>query len=397
MTDSFNTNSYRTTAKSLWSVLFRIEGNIFIAVLPFCIINCLLLYLVEYLEEKDDFGFSPTGHGLLTLLVSFLVISKVNLAYERFRSARHFTGNAFLHLRELNQLAITVSTSYMQQEEFNVDNEYSIKGINRWRTSCVDQIVQILDATKRVIQEDKLAQYLARNEHKETFSHYTTASTVDPMVLTQTLRLHLYSSRNLQLLERVNLMAKLNDFVTDYRTLLDLASTPMPFALVQMGRAFLFLWTFSMPLVLRQGPFTDIWTAMIFLFFLTYGFIGLELVAMKLCSPFGDGVHDLQITAMRDATIVGIEQDLRSMNLHQSTVSTRRLQFQQQKNTSGVHDDRPATARKSVPPNKQHSNSDSRFDANDKYLSNIEDDPHGQHNMALYHAMAGGSDDVDNV
>jgi predicted membrane chloride channel (bestrophin family) len=268
---SANTSSYRTTSRSLWSILFQFEGNIFCAVLPFCIINCLLLALVEYFEEKQDFGFSPTGHGLLTLLVSFLVISKVNLAYERFRAARHHTGNAFLHLRELNQLVITVSTSYMQDDlNYNDKNVHQNKGIHRWRAECVDQIVEILDATKRVLQEDKLASYLARNEGSTSLPHFTSPehnNTVDPLVLVQSLRLHLYSSRNLQLLERVNLMAKLNDFVTDYRALLDLASTPMPFAFVQMGRAFLFLWTFSMPLVLRQGPFTDVWTAMIFLFF----------------------------------------------------------------------------------------------------------------------------------
>ena len=39
---------------------------------------------------------------------------------------------------------------------------------------------------------------------------------------------------------------------------------------------------------------------MVFLFFLTYGFIGLELVAMKLVEPFGDGRHDVQVTNIRD-------------------------------------------------------------------------------------------------
>jgi hypothetical protein len=42
----------------------------------------------------------------MTLLVSFLVTSKVNLACERFREARRCVmGNAFLRLRELAQPA----------------------------------------------------------------------------------------------------------------------------------------------------------------------------------------------------------------------------------------------------------------------------------------------------
>ena len=136
----------------------------------------------------------------------------------------------------------------------------------------------------------------------------------DPLTVVQCMRMHLYNGDvHLELLERVSLVNKLDSFVESYRQLLELASTPLPFALVQMGRAFLFLWTFSMPLVLLQGPFTDLWTAMVFLFFLTYGFVGLELVSMKLTSPFGDGIHDIQLTNLRDvsswcAAIVAILQ-----------------------------------------------------------------------------------------
>ena len=49
---------------------------------------------------------------------------------------------------------------------------------------------------------------------------------------------------------------------------------------------------------------------MVFLFFLTYGFIGLELAAMALASPFGDGPNDIGVTALRDAVYDGIERDL---------------------------------------------------------------------------------------
>jgi hypothetical protein len=35
-------DSYRKNAHSLWAVLFRLEGNILLAVLPFCVINCMV-------------------------------------------------------------------------------------------------------------------------------------------------------------------------------------------------------------------------------------------------------------------------------------------------------------------------------------------------------------------
>ena len=113
----------------------------------------------------------------------------------------------------------------------------------------------------------------------------------------------------LELFERMKLIDGLNEFVVHYRNLLKCASTPLSFQLVQMGRTFLFLWTFTIPLVLR-GVVGEIYSAMTFVFFLTYGFVGLELVSMKLMNPFGDGANDLNVTGMKEATRIGMEKDL---------------------------------------------------------------------------------------
>ena len=51
-------------------------------------------------------AFSPSGHGLMTLIVSFLVINKVNLAFGRYMDCRHAIGHALAALRELNQAAL---------------------------------------------------------------------------------------------------------------------------------------------------------------------------------------------------------------------------------------------------------------------------------------------------
>ena len=150
-------------------------------------------------------------------------------------------------------------------------------------------------------QDDNQAEYLARNDHADLKTND------DPMIHVQALRSHLYNARlsdtenhdGLQLLERIKLLDMLNEFVLHFRNLLKFASTPLPFPLLQMGRTFLFLWTFSIPFVLR-GVVSEIYSQIGFVFFLTYGFIGLELVAMKLLDPFGDGVNDLKVTGMRE-------------------------------------------------------------------------------------------------
>lgn len=298
---------FATSSPGLWVTFFHYEGSVLLAALPYCIVNCISLGLVAYFNDYIKIGFSATGHGLMTLLVSYLVISKVNLAYDRYMACRCAVGAYLMHLRELLQLVVAVSCVQDMQN----DGEARRSQLRVWRSECVALVLELMDCTKTVIQSEELAKHFARNKALKDPSAATRA--VDPLALSQRLRLHLFCSSyslTLELLERVTLINKLQDFTTTYHRLLELASTPLPLPLVQMGRAFLFLWTFTMPLVLQQGPFTDLTAAMLFLFFLTYGFIGLELVSIMLIFPFGDGVNDLQVTKMRDATVAGIELDL---------------------------------------------------------------------------------------
>jgi len=335
--------SFRNAAKGLFSsVLFVKEGNVLFAVLPYCVLNCALFAIVAWGEQSGIFhvSFSPNGHGLMTLLVSFLVISKVNLAYDRFREARRSVGDGYLRLRELCQLVHT--TAEAAKAEAGQDDKLEQESIETWKTTCIDRIMDLLDKTNIVIQSKENARQLARNEVRDdgVATKIVGKDFEDPLTMVQALRLHLYLvNDNFQLLERVTLINKLGEFVSDYRLCLQLASTPLPFGLVQMGRVFLCLWTFTMPLVLLQGPFSDMWSAMIFLFFLTYGFIGLELVAMNLASPFGDGPNDIRVSALRDAVFDGIERDMAvshtiGIELNNRTMGNRRSRFSQQKNAS---------------------------------------------------------------
>eukprot|EP00977_Amphora_coffeiformis_P006279 scaffold1351_cov176-Amphora_coffeaeformis.AAC.13 len=230
----------------------------------------------------------------------------------------------------------------------SLDSTTMEKRKEAWKAAGVEKILGLLEATKKVLQSSQLARFLACNDGDLVVKGTSTAGLIeDPMEIVQDLRFHLYlaaADQDLELLERVQLLGKLGEFVADYRQLLDLSSTPLPFSLIQMGRAFLFIWTFSMPLVLRQGPFSDIWSAGIFLFFLTYGFIGLELVAMQLATPFGDSTNDVRVTALCEAAVSGIERDLQIRpDIANDSVHQRRRRFADQKTSNigtseNVHD-----------------------------------------------------------
>jgi predicted membrane chloride channel (bestrophin family) len=138
------------------------------------------------------------------------------------------------------------------------------------------------------------------------------------MVHAQLLQSHLYHGSDvlpipLHILEKVKLIEKLSIYLNAYREALKLASTPLPFTMIQMGRTFLFLWTFTIPFAL-VGIIDEIVSELIFVFFLTYGYIGLEFVSMRLLHPWGDGINDINIVGMGQAVVVGMENDFKAMS-----------------------------------------------------------------------------------
>lgn len=309
--------------------------------LPYCLLNCGIMALVEWLSLKGiRIAFPVQAHALMTLLVSFLALSKMNLCYERYMRARFAISDALQGLRELHQLAFcftfqpapseprlandAVSKTVRQQQDQPSDTK-NLQQLRQWQLDLTERIVDLIDATLDVIRHEDQALYLARNEHSTTGwggdddiddngSDSDSSALVDaindPYLHVQALRMHLFNEEHgLPPMERLKLLDLLHDFCVAYRQLLVLASTPLPFALVQMARTFLLLWTFTIPFVLR-GVVDEAAVAMLFVFFLTYGFVGLELVSLKLVHPFGDGTSDLNVTGMREATVRAVRRDV---------------------------------------------------------------------------------------
>ena len=67
---------------------------------------------------------------------------------------------------------------------------------------------------------------------------------------------------------------------------LKLVTTQLPFPLVQMGRTFLLFYIFTLPFALLSD-ISSPYVHLLVIFFVTYGFVGLEIVAVELDDPFG--------------------------------------------------------------------------------------------------------------
>lgn len=229
----------------------------------------------------------------MSLIVSYLVVSKVYLSLERYMVSRSWAGHCLTSLRELHQLVLTFS------------EEQSAVEARIWRREAREKIVELLHSTVRVVKDEEKAVNLSRNVPPATDD--------DPFLYAQSLRSHLYHGcyilpNPLHILERCKLLDQLNIYLSAYREILILASTPLPFTMIQMGRTFLFLWTFTMPFAL-VGIVDEIVSVLVFVFFLTYGFVGLEFVSMKLLYPFGDSINDIDIVGMGEAVVVGMAKD----------------------------------------------------------------------------------------
>lgn len=284
--------------------------------------NFIITILVIVLKKYGVYiAFSPQGYALVGLLVSFLVLNKLHYALDRYNQIRMYIGQACIALRELHQVAIifTTSTSTPSCNQNELD---------QWKIIVRNQILLVLSSTIKVLQNDKLACYLARNEFRdEIVVKCKDAIELDPTIHTQRLRQLLYQCNTyfsmnqinddgkylhkLELLERMKLLDILMIYCTSYRELIRLVSTPIPFPMIQMGRTFLFLWIYTMPIAL-VGLDYQISAVLAFIFFLSYGYIGVELVAMQLIHPFGyNHVNDdiINVKGMEQATERGIRQD----------------------------------------------------------------------------------------
>lgn len=244
----------------------------------------------------------------MSLIVSYLVVSKVYLSLDRYMSARAATGQAFLALREMNQLQLVYTQSQLMR---NKNDETDVRA---WRRATLDHLTKLLHCVVESLQEERKASWLARNEGNPSGE---TSEIEDPLLYVQVLREHLYLCpglpEELHMLERSRLQDVLRLFSEQFAEVLKFASTPLPLALVQLGRTFLFLYTFTLPLALLGllHERNSMFSVELFVFFLTYGFVGLEFVSMKLLHPFGGDPHnDMGLKGLAEATIRGMRADV---------------------------------------------------------------------------------------
>jgi len=123
-------------------VLTQIYGSVWPRVLPYCIFNILITSIIYYLREYKsiDLTFSDRGHTFMSLMVSFLVVTRSNIAYSRYMEARQDLNLAMKACRELTQHMITF-TRY----ELGADAK-------KWRSEIARRTVVLLRTAVSVLE-----------------------------------------------------------------------------------------------------------------------------------------------------------------------------------------------------------------------------------------------------
>lgn len=96
-------------SESHWSVLTQRLGSVWDRVLPYCLVNVLLMvglhYLHAYIGNHPAMQYSlelgAEGHKFMKFIVAFLVVSRIKMSLDRYNEARSNIGILYRESREL--------------------------------------------------------------------------------------------------------------------------------------------------------------------------------------------------------------------------------------------------------------------------------------------------------
>uniref|UniRef100_A0A7S2LR46 Bestrophin homolog n=1 Tax=Leptocylindrus danicus TaxID=163516 RepID=A0A7S2LR46_9STRA len=298
-------------SKNTIQIILRRKGSVWKQVVPFCLLTVGISIGIYYFEntyghdsENDEnnlhITFDDAGHKMLATMVAYLVVSRVNAAYCRFWEARTLLSHALFSARQFS-----VNTVIFTNQDLS-------ERANEWRFEMRQGILELLSASLDALQDedfhkDRKLKYL---ESTDTRKGYTASITqISHQLQDMIVQQKDYLEKPMLIQKELKLHESISDFMTDINELAKISATPYPFPTTQMTRILLFVWMFTLPFALVNNA-EDQYSTPILMFFITYGFFGLEFVAIELDDPFGTDPNDLEMSKLSTQIIDGINRDI---------------------------------------------------------------------------------------
>ena len=298
------------SAQNHVQVLFRMYGSAFPQVVPFCFANvCWTVFIVMLRDRMAiDLTFhSSVGHSFMGLLVSFLIVSRSKISYDRFMDFRKHLAKSYRACRELAQFTTVYSLETKTEEAKKWRQEVCYRTILLLRVT-MDAL--LWSSTERENWEEEYFKYNpAKDKDDDISDHFFHCrqlshgrrSCIDenfraPITFQHLLRCVImehpkYLGYKLAVNEYRDLLNFVTIFNEAFHSFRVLIFTPYPFPLVQMTRAFLMFWVYTLPMVLLKDY--RVWSSLFIVLMVTFGFVGIEYVSMALDDPFGDETNDV--------------------------------------------------------------------------------------------------------
>jgi predicted membrane chloride channel (bestrophin family) len=289
-------------------------GSVWPKVLPYCLLNFAITATIQYLiaTRGIDLTISDQSHSFMNLLVAFLIVSRVTISVDRYNQARSYLEIMYQETRELLQ-NMAVLTRRMQapgDKEWRNETAYRSLLLLRVVMAVVDYRsdkvpaweVPELDAEEAAELKMELYTGFGDEQFSETTGTELAMTQRVPILMAYKLRCCIDSSSDRlsqkpDELRSLKLYDSVDTFMGGYYSIRQFLTTPFPFPLVQMTRTFLYFYIFSVPFALLHDT-SSTYAYLVVVFFLTYGFIGLELVSIELDDPFGNDPNDFDNMAM---------------------------------------------------------------------------------------------------
>jgi len=314
-------------SRNTLSVIFQCYGSVWKQVLPYCIFNTLLTLLLLYLLSIGiDLTVNEWGHEFMSILASFLLITKFNLTlgvYYEMQSNLMRIGRSIRQIvmlaccltkKEQNQKAATVWRSEVAYRALVLLSATSTmltkaNDLNAWEAPGVSAeelgplVLPDVERTKTsVYAYQELSQHPKHIHPRQYKAGYSLPSDLNlrvPTMLAHQLLQAISSSSGTPQLDSMQ-VKQLTDqvelFLEGFHGIRVYLNIPLPFTMVQMARMFLVLYVFTMPFAILSADLKLADAQVVLLvFIMTYGFMGLEVVSTNLDDPFGSDPSDLPV------------------------------------------------------------------------------------------------------
>jgi putative membrane protein len=282
-------------------------------IIPWLVITLHSVAVILFLElgnfNESDIANSTgdwgTFYGLvLNVILSFLLVFRLNRAAQRYWLAREFWGRLIAYGRSLTSGILNHGSHHPVLRDdairwvaaATVSVMCFMRGDSTFPKHCLDGILDKDSMAQLEVSKHTpiYASDRVRDSLKRLF--YVTADTPAGLAHAWTVQLD-------------RLEGELNDFMMQFGGMERIRATPLPIVYVSHLRTFLIIHLMLFPYVF--GPHQG-WLTIPLTMITAFAFLGIEGASMEVENPFKKGVNNLNMDALTMALIQNIQQQVQS-------------------------------------------------------------------------------------